>query len=152
MFSKEESRRIKKEFWTKFGFFSQTKRVAMGLEKKWMTYNTGINSIILKFDFDKKLASVGIEIDANTSDEEEKYYNRFIALKSILDKKFEKPPTWNPDFKKGSEKFVHKIYHTLDNVSVFDTTCWPSVFQFFFTYMLIYEVFIDEFKDFLQKN
>jgi len=45
MYSKDESKINKKEFWTKFGFFSQTKRMALGLEKKWMIFrfSTGPN-------------------------------------------------------------------------------------------------------------
>jgi len=62
MYSKEESKKLKKEFWTKFGGFSQKKRLSLGLKKKWISHYTGINCLSLKFDFEKNKALVGIEI------------------------------------------------------------------------------------------
>jgi len=152
MYSKEEAISNKKEFWTKFGFFSQTKRESLGLEKKWLAHNTGINSVNLKFDFEKKQALVGIEINTNNLDEEQKYYNRFLDLKNIIDNKFEESPIWNPDFKTESGKYVCKIYHIFNNVNINDKSCWPGVFQFFFNYMSIYESFYNEFMELIQDS
>lgn len=147
MYSKEESIKLKKEFWTTFGFVSQKKRLASGFDKKWISHNTGINCLNLKFDFEKNKALVGIEINTNNAKEEEKYYNRLLSLRTILDSNFDIKPFWEPDFELCSGKFVVKIYHSLENVNIHDKSCWGDVFKFFYDYMLLYEIFYIEYED-----
>ena len=55
MFSKEESQRMRQEFWTSFGKSFPT---------KWTLYNTKIKGFSFKFYFDTKKAMVLVEIDA----------------------------------------------------------------------------------------
>jgi len=147
MYSKEESKQIKKEFWVKFGFFSQRKRIAAGLNKKWLSHNTGINCLSLKFDFENKQALVGIEIFTHNQDEKQKYYDRLLSLKTILNDSFKIAPEWNYNFELPNGEIAAKIYHTLENVKIHDKTCWPKVFRFFFENMMIYESFYTEYKE-----
>lgn len=152
MYSKEESQRIKKEFWTNFGIFSQKKRVYQGLDKRWISHNTGINCLSLKFDFERKQALVGIEIYTTNRKEEEKYYNRILQLKTVLHEFFDEEPIWDSDFDLGNGKFAVKIYHLLENVNIHDKSCWPNVYQFFYEFMLKYEQFFIEYKDFIKDH
>lgn len=150
MFSKEESRLIKKEFWTNFGIFSQKKRVGLGLDKRWISHNTGISCLSLKFDFERKEALVGIEIYTNNSKEEEKYLTRLIQLKQILNDLFTEQPIWDEDFELLNGRFAVKIYHKLSKVNIHDKSCWPEVYNFFFDYMIKYEEFYSDYKDFIK--
>ncbi|MFT4612543.1 MAG: hypothetical protein ACI9OT_001931, partial [Gammaproteobacteria bacterium] len=43
MFSKEESRQLREEFWTSFG---------KSFPRKWILYDTKIKGFSFKFDFD----------------------------------------------------------------------------------------------------
>lgn len=147
MFSKEESKQIKKEFWTKFGVFSQRKRLALGLDKKWISHNTGINCLSLKFDFERKRALVGIEINSASVNEEDKYYNKLLSLKTLLNENFKQAPEWFPDYELPDGKYVVKIVHILDDVNIHNKECWPKVYNFFFDNMLIYEAFYADFKE-----
>ena len=56
MFSKEESQRMRQEFWTSFG---------KSFPRKWTLYNTKIKGFSFKFYFDTKKAMVLVEIDGN---------------------------------------------------------------------------------------
>lgn len=152
MYSKEDSRRIKKEFWTKFGRFSQRKRIALGYDKRWLTHNTGIISFNLKFDFEKKEALVGIEISSRNKMEEENIYSKLLALKTLLNDMFDEAPIWNPEFELTTGKKVIKVYHILENVNIHNKECWPTVFNFFFDYMIQYETFYKEYKDFIRDD
>lgn len=150
MFSKEKSKQLKKKFWTSFGQFSQLKRVAIGFNKKWLSHRTGIHCLSLKFEFDRKFASVGIEIDTEKDTEKEKYYNRLISLKTVLNNCFTSPPVWDTKYELVNGKIVIKIHHILNNVHIHDESCWPDVFQFFFDHMIKYEGFYMEFQDIIK--
>ena len=54
MFSKEESKKIRQEFWTSFG---------KEYPRKWLLYNTKIKGVTLKFTFTTKIAQVSIDIE-----------------------------------------------------------------------------------------
>lgn len=149
MFSKEESKKIKKEFWTKFGRFSQRKRTKLGLSKRWISHYTGIHDLSLKFDFERKKAIVGIEISGNKLNEE-KYYDKLLSLKTILDESFKVNPEWNPQYELPDGKIVIKIYHLLEDVNIHDKNCWPKVFNFFFEHMIIYESFYLEYMEYIK--
>ena len=149
MYSKEESKKLKKEFWTKFGGFSQRKRLSLGLEKKWISHYTGINCLSLKFDFEKNKALVGIEISDGNRIHQEKSYGKLLQLKYILDNTFNEPPEWDTNYQLQDGKTVIKIYHVLDNVNVHNKECWPEVFKFYFDMMIKYESFYTEYKDFI---
>ena len=75
MFSREESKKIRQEFWTSFG-----KRN----DRKWMLYDTKMKEINLKFHFDTKIASLGFVIDTEDEDFKTYYFEKFESLKTIL--------------------------------------------------------------------
>ena len=54
MFSKEESARLRKEFWTSFG---------KSFPRKWLLYNTKIKGVSFKFQADRKTAFVCLDFD-----------------------------------------------------------------------------------------
>jgi len=58
MFSKEESRQIRQQFWTSFG---------KSFPRKWVLYNTNIKGLSFKFHFDTKCAFIALDFE----DEEE---------------------------------------------------------------------------------
>ena len=54
MYSKEESSKLREEFWTSFG---------KSFSRKWILYRTGVKEILFKFYFDTKKAMVCIDIE-----------------------------------------------------------------------------------------
>ena len=74
MFSKEESRQIREEFWISFG---------KSFPRKWILYNTKIKSFSFKFYFDTKKAFVSLDVEDDLENRI-KYWEKLMALKSIL--------------------------------------------------------------------
>ena len=56
MFSREESARMRQEFWTSFG---------KSFPRKWILYQTKIKGLSFKFNFDTKKAMVLMEIEGS---------------------------------------------------------------------------------------
>ena len=150
MFSKDEAKKIRQHFWTTFGKISARKKEAEGKDKKWITYHTGINAINLKFDFTRKLAMVGIDIECDSLKEQDKYYNRLLGLRKILDSSFPEPLIWNEDFELENGKYIARIYRKLEDVSIYNKQSWPRVFQFFYDNMLIIEQFYLDYRDIIK--
>ena len=78
MFSKEESKRLRHEFWISFG---------KSFPRKWILYNTGLKDISFKFYFDTKKARVSVDIESSNEETRKMYFNKFSSLKAIISEK-----------------------------------------------------------------
>ena len=141
MFSKEQSKEIRQQFWIFFG-----KRYP----RKWILYNTGIKDFSLKFDFDTKKAIVAIE--SATSDEIDRayYFDKLISLKNLLLQDISSELIFDEHYLLPSGKIVSRCYLILENVSIHNKNTWPEVFDFFNTYMSKTEAFFIEYKDYIE--
>ena len=74
MFSKEDSRLLRQEFWTSFG---------KSFPRKWLLYNTKIKGLSFKFYFDTKKAFVCLDLEDDL-DNRINYWEKLLALKNIL--------------------------------------------------------------------
>ena len=140
MFSKEESKKIRQEFWTSFGQRSS---------RKWLLYNTKIKEVNLKFHFDNKKAQVGFIIDSIDDVIKPYYLEKFESLKSLLKNDISNDIIFDEYYETESGKIVGFIYLQLDGVSIHNKKTWEKVYQFFETYMPKFEAFFFEYKEFL---
>jgi len=74
MFSKEESRQLRQEFWTSFG---------KSFPRKWVLYDTKLKGLSFKFHFDNKTALIALDLEDHLENRIN-YWEKLLALKSIL--------------------------------------------------------------------
>ena len=74
MFTKEESRQLRQEFWTSFG---------KSFPRKWILYDTKIKGFSFKFHFDTKSALVALDLEDDLENRIN-YWEKLVALKGIL--------------------------------------------------------------------
>lgn len=79
MYSREESQRIKREFWVAF---------AEKYPRKWVLYDTKIKDFSFKFYVDNKKAQVLIDIEHRSDEKRFAYFEKLEALKNILEEEF----------------------------------------------------------------
>lgn len=149
MYSKEEIRQIKTEFWTSFGQFSQLKRERIGYSKKWMLYKTDIKGLELKFDFLEKNAIVTIEIDSKHSKSDD-YIQKIKLLQDELISEEGFELFFESQILKDNFKPVYRIFYEKPKLSYRNKPQWPEIFNFFFDHMMVFEAFINENKDILK--
>jgi len=141
MFSREESKKIRQEFWTQFGKQSP---------KKWLLYNTGIKEINLKFHFDNKLASVAFVIDTEDEISKPYYFEKFISLKTLLQHEIDQDLIFNEHHETEIGKIVAQVYLQKEGVSIHNKNTWKEVFGFFNQTMPKFEAFFLEYKEFIE--
>lgn len=82
MYSREESKKIRQEFWTSFG---------KEYPQKWLLYNTGTREIQLKFTFERKYAQVSLDIIDEDPFIRAYYFEKLESLKTILGNDYHLP-------------------------------------------------------------
>ncbi len=140
MFSKEDSKKIRQDFWIFFG-----KRYP----RKWLLYNTGIKDVVLKFSFDTKKAMISIDATSNDPVLRVYYYEKLESLKSLLQEEVSPTLSFDPEYVLDSKKTVSRVYLLKEEVSIHNKNSWPEVFEFFNTNMDKLENFFIEYKDFI---
>ncbi|RKR07067.1 uncharacterized protein DUF4268 [Maribacter vaceletii] len=139
MFSKEESKRLKQDFWIAFG---------KSFPRKWTLYNTKIKGLTFKFQFNLKTAEVAIIVDHNNLEVRMELWEKLISLKSIIKEEYLPNATFNDSYPINNKE-ISKIYVEIKNVSIHNKDTWQETMIFLSNNMKKVEAFFQEYKDIL---
>ena len=141
MYSREETQKLKREFWVAF---------ADKYPRKWILYDTKIKDFSFKFFVDNKKAQVLIDIEMRDGEKRKAYFEKLKSLKSILEDEFMKDLVFESKFALESEKIISRIWVEKLNVSVSNRNYWDEIFDFFNEKMNILERFYLEYDDYIK--
>lgn len=140
MFSREESKKIRQEFWTGFG---------KAVSRKWILYDTKIKDFQLKFSFDNETARVSIELTSNDEIMRAYYFEKLLSLKTILTSEFLPDANFEENYVLPEGKTISTVYVELKKVNIHNKKDWPLVMDFFEDRMNLLELFFLEYRDFI---
>ena len=142
MFSREESKQIRQDFWIFFG-----KRY----DRMWLRYNTGIKDVSLKFDFTTKRALVALDIEHSDDFTRAYYWDKILSLKNLLKSEVHPDLLFDENYVLDNGKSISRCYLILQDVSIHNKKDWPEVFEFFYETMSKLELFYLEYQDFIKE-
>ena len=142
MFSREESKRIREEFWTDFG---------QKFPRKWLLYNTKIKEVQLKFTFTTEFAQVSLDVSSSDDVIQEYYTEKFHSLVSVLKSDYLPKAILEDNYLLPEGKLVMRIFVQLDKVNIHNRNHWPEVFEFLYRNMDLLESFFEDFEDFIKE-
>ncbi|MBJ7881073.1 DUF4268 domain-containing protein [Gelidibacter salicanalis] len=140
MFSKEESRKLREEFWISFG---------KSFPRKWILYDTKLKGFSFKFHFDTKSAFVSLDLEDDLENRI-KYWDKLQSLKAILTEDFLPQAIFEETYFLENGKEISRIYVPLNQkVSIHNKNTWRAVMEFFIEKMSLFETFFEDYKDFI---
>lgn len=141
MFSKEESKLLRQEFWTSYG---------KSFPRKWILYDTKLKGFSFKFHFDTKCALVALDLEDDL-EFRIKYWEKLLALKSIILDDFLPKAIFEEEYLLENEKEISRMYVLLEQkVSIHNKNTWRDVMVFFNETMNLFEAFFEEYKDVIE--
>lgn len=141
MFSKEESRILRHEFWTSYG---------KSFPRKWILYDTKIKGFSFKFHFDAKTALVALDLEDDLENRI-KYWDKLQSLQSILKDEYLPNAIFEEEYFLDNKKEISRIYVPLEQkVSIHNKNTWGDVMAFFNKNMALFESFFEDYRDFLE--
>ena len=141
MYSREESQKLKREFWVAF---------AEKYPRKWVLYDTKIKDFSFKFFVDNKKAQVLIDIEPRSEEKRTAYYEKIEALKNILEEEFIKDLVFEKNYTLESGKTISRIWVEKQGVGFSNRNNWDAIFDFFFENMHALEMFYLEYDEFIK--
>ena len=143
MFSREESARIRQEFWTSFG---------KSFPRKWLLYNTKIKGVSFKFVADRKKAQVCLDIENADEVFNELIYEQLLSLKTILTEEYLPEVIYDARYELDNGKIIHRIYVNHEQkFSIHNKNTWRDCYEFFVEKMTQFELFFFEYKDYISQ-
>jgi len=150
MYSKDESKLLRKEFWIVFARRCEIVPELRHKKKKWVLYNTGLSGIDLKFEVIRNEALVMIEINSRQDARRLEIFEAIQKYRRLLEEGFSEPLIWDFCYQRESGEEVCRIYKSLSNVDFHRQNQWPDIFNFLIDNMLILENNFMEIKDVLE--
>lgn len=140
MFSKEESAKMRQEFWTSFG---------KSFPRKWILYQTKIKGLSFKFNFDTKKAVVLMEIEGSL-EHRIKYFEKMQSLQDILERDFLPNVVYAESYELDNGKEVSCIFVEKKGVCIHNRETWQEAMLFLNENMSKMEDFWREYEDFFR--
>ena len=109
MYSKDEAKQIRLEFWDRFEKYAALRRRQKGKPAKFIMNKTGIKQLKLKFHFDTTEAIVGIDIETRNLDKRIELFGKLEELKSILEKNLGTALNWQLEYTLPTGKSISRI-------------------------------------------
>ncbi|MEQ6122889.1 DUF4268 domain-containing protein [Pseudotenacibaculum sp. MALMAid0570] len=142
MFSKEESARLRQEFWTSFG---------KSFPKKWLLYNTKIKGFSFKFVADRKKAMVCLDLEHPDEIFNEVLFDQLLSLKTILTEEYLPEIIYDNSYELENGKKIRRIYVNHEKkFSIHNKNTWRDCYEFFVETMPKFELFFYEYEDYIK--
>lgn len=140
MYSKEESLKMKREFWIEF---------ATEYPTKWLLYDTKIKGFTFKFYVDNKKAQVQLDIEPSSEEKRKIYFEKIESLQTILKTDYLPEAILERNYYLDTGKIISRIWVEKNNVSSNNRATWNTIFDFFNEAMSQFESFFAEYNDYI---
>lgn len=143
MYTKDEAKNIRIEFWENFKSYTKSK---IG-KRRWLLRNISIKFSQLKFDVCDGYAIAGIQVDNKRPYKRCLVYDTIKAYKIVIEDFCGEGLIWEKDYTTEDNRNVSMIYYKLDNVNIFNKDDHKKIYDFFIEKMVLLEDAYLEIKD-----
>ncbi len=139
MYSKDELKNLKLEFWESFAAFCEVQPYLRGRKKTWVLYDTKVKGVELKFDATREGAFVILEVNHRSEEARLEMFERLTWYKDTLETDFPEGLTWDICFVRDTGKQVARIYTSKSGIDFHRRQDWGEFFSFMASQMYLLE-------------
>ncbi|MCE5332791.1 MAG: DUF4268 domain-containing protein [Bacteroidales bacterium] len=136
MYTKDEIKQLKKEFWEGFGVYCSQVPALKRRKSKFLLYNTKMKGVELKFEATRDGAFVILEINHPNTEKRFELYEKFEQYKLIMEKQFPDGLIWDFAYVRECGTEVCRIYTKKTGIDIHRRIQWMEFYQFMSTEMM----------------
>lgn len=140
MYGKEESKRLRQDFWIAFG---------KSFPCKWVLYQTKIKGMAFKFHFEVNGAMVSLDVDHNDLEIRMALWDKLLSLKTLLITEYLPEAQFNDSYLLGDQKEISRIFMIKEGVSIHNKNTWQESMVFLQETMQRFEAFFEDYREVL---
>lgn len=130
MYSKDELKQLKIEFWESFAAYCEVQPYLRHRRKMWILYNTKIKGVELKFDVGRQGAFVILEINHKKEEDRLAMFEKLTWYKKDLEKDIPDGLIWDICYIRESRQQVCRIYLSCEGIDFHRRQDWGQFFSF----------------------
>ena len=150
MYTKEEIKELKKEFWEGFGTYCSQIPALKKRKSKFMLYNTKMKGVELKFDANREGAFVILEFNHSSETDRLSKYEQFERYKVLMEEEFPEGLIWDFAYRLETGNEVCRIYSQKTGIDIHRRIQWMDFYRFMAEEMLKLERAFREVKDVIE--
>lgn len=150
MYTKDELKQLKKDFWEGFGIYCSNHPVLKKRKSKFMLYNTKMKGVELKFDATREGAFVILELNHKNEAERLGKFELFERYKILMEKDFPNGLVWDFAYARETGQEVCRIYSQKSGIDIHRRSDWMEFYRFMAEEMLKLERAFREVKDVIE--
>ena len=140
MYSKEELKTLKLEFWESFAAYCEVQPELRGRKKIWTLYDTKVSHSELKFDLSRNKVQVALEVNHRREDLRLEMFERLTWYRESLEQGFEAEALiWDICYVRETGKEVARIYIETADLDFHRRAHWGDIFRFMASNMYLLE-------------
>ena len=151
MYSKDELKNLKLEFWESFAAFCEVQPYLRGRKKIWTLYDTKVKGVELKFDATREGAFVILEVNHRGEEARLEMFERLTWYKDTLETDFPEGLTWDICFVRDTGKQVARIYTSKSGIDFHRRQDWGEFFSFMASQMYLLERYFMSIAEYLRE-
>ncbi|MEY3444048.1 MAG: hypothetical protein RLZZ519_2329 [Bacteroidota bacterium] len=130
MFSKEEAKQLRIDFWTAFGVYMRQHTPLAEGHKKWGNYNTGVKGIFFRLEAEPIFVRASITLEQSDPGIRALFYSQWEELRNFLEMESNSKWDWNPEEMQSDGRNIARISRRQDGLSLYNRADWSAMFQF----------------------
>ncbi|MBX2896045.1 MAG: DUF4268 domain-containing protein [Cyclobacteriaceae bacterium] len=130
MYTREESSRLRQEFWTTFGRYMSAVPSVEGNNVNWINYHTGVNNLFFRMNVEGWEASIAITLEHRDLHLQAAYFEKLRTFKKMLHAELQEEWVWKLH-DETNNRIISRVYKALPDVSVLNKETWPEIISFF---------------------
>lgn len=139
MYSKEELKRLKLEFWESFAAYCEVQPYLRRRRKIWTLYNTKVKGVEMKFDANRRGAYVILEVNHRNEADRLEMFEKLTWYKEQIEQDLPEELIWDICFIRENGEQVVRIYAAKEGLDLHRRTDWGEMFSFMATKMYLLE-------------
>jgi len=130
MFTKEEEKQIRFDFWSELNDQLDQVRGVNGNKVNWTNFNTHIRHLYFRMEADQQGTRLCIDLQFPDESIRSLFYEQFTEFEQKLSDHFGDLLIWTPRFDHTNGKEIARIAISLDGPNLFKREDWPAMHTF----------------------
>lgn len=149
MYSKEELKQLKTDFWNQFKLHMQKKRSSNGRRMNWLTYPSEVKDVYIRVDADGKGARLTFDIQGKDAGVRAILWEQLHELKIVMEQEMGTDGVWIENASTSIVSDFNRIVWERPDLNFYKIEDHPEIITFLADRLIHFDAFYQEFKDIL---
>lgn len=149
MYTKEELKQLKTDFWNQFKVKMQKTRSSNGRRMNWLAYPSEVKDIYIRVDTDASGARLTFDIQGKDEGVRQILWEQLYELKVVMEQEMGTDGVWIENASSPVVPQFNRIIWERSDLSFYKPEDHPEIMDFLADRLVRFDAFYQEFKDIL---